>query len=104
MFPNHGAARGGVETKGAKQARRARKRKPFRFFVFLAALPAAVYGHAAVFYQVNARAESRSPNSELARVPRIQVAKLKKALVERSLPTDGLKAVLAARLMEAMGH
>lgn len=33
-----------------------------------------------------------------------QVAQLKKALVERGLPTNGLKAELAARLMGAMGY
>ena len=35
---------------------------------------------------------------------RVQVAELKKKLVEMNLPTDGLKAALQARLLQAFGY
>ncbi|CAB1120169.1 unnamed protein product [Ectocarpus sp. CCAP 1310/34] len=44
------------------------------------------------------------PKLSEADIKSYKVTQLKKALVERGLPTNGLKADLSARLMEAMGY
>ncbi|CAM9132232.1 unnamed protein product [Ectocarpus sp. 4 AP-2014] len=48
--------------------------------------------------------EGGGPKLSEAEIKSYKVTQLKKALVERDLPTNGLKADLAARLMEAMGY
>ncbi|CAM9314416.1 unnamed protein product [Pylaiella littoralis] len=49
-------------------------------------------------------AEGGDPKLSEADIKSYKVAELKKALVERGLPTGGLKADLAARLMESEGY
>ena len=47
---------------------------------------------------------AEAPKLSLAEVNKFTVPKLKAALKERGLPVTGLKAVLKARLLEALGY
>ena len=49
-------------------------------------------------------AGSKAPTLSLAEINKFTVPKLKAALKERNLPVTGLKAVLKARLLEALGY